>query len=260
MNILASDLDGTLIVNNTISEKDINAIKRLKESGGKFVISTGRTFNGVKNIIDNYDLQYDYLSLCNGGLIIDSNDNIILDKWVSGDVFKSIVEEYYNNEDVIISGDNSKEINVVYKSGFYNNKFSDFNIPFRRVDIEEIRSRENDYRMLSIFTFSGNYEWAEQTKNEILRKYGEYIEAYRNQYFIDIVPKNCSKGLALLHILEVENQQKEMLYTVGDSFNDVPMFNVTQNSYTFNRAEDSVKYYASNLIDNVYEIVDNILL
>lgn len=260
MNILASDLDGTLIVDNTISDNDINAIKRLKESGGKFVISTGRTFNGVKNIIDNYDIQYDYLSLCNGGLIIDSNNNVIWDKWVPGHVLKSIVEEYYDNEDVIISGDNSNQINVVYKSGFYDNKLSNFNIPFERVDVEEIRSRDNDYRMLSMFTFSGDYEWAEKTKNYITNKYGEYVEAYRNQYFIDIVPKNCSKGLALLHILDIENQPKENLYTVGDSFNDVPMFNVTPNSYTFNRVENSLKSHANNLIDSVYEIVDSILV
>ena len=81
-----------------------------------------------------------------------------------------------------------------------------------------------------------------------------------NQYFIDIVPKNCSKGLALLHILDIENQPKENLYTVGDSFNDVPMFNVTPNSYTFNRVENSLKSHANNLIDSVYEIVDSILV
>ena len=74
MKILASDLDGTLIVNNNISKENIEAIHRLKENSGKFVISTGRTFNGVKNIIDTYPLEYDYLSLCNGGLIIDKNN------------------------------------------------------------------------------------------------------------------------------------------------------------------------------------------
>ena len=49
MKILASDLDGTLIVNNNISKENIEAIHRLKENGGKFIISTGRTFNGVKH-------------------------------------------------------------------------------------------------------------------------------------------------------------------------------------------------------------------
>ena len=53
MKILASDLDGTLIIDNKISKENIEAIHRLKESGGKFVVSTGRTLNGVKKVIES---------------------------------------------------------------------------------------------------------------------------------------------------------------------------------------------------------------
>ena len=60
-------------------------------------------------------------------------------------------------------------------------------------------------------------------------------------------------------ILQYEKLNADCLYCVGDSFNDVSMFNITKNSYTFNEAEEKVKSYANNIIDNVYEIVDEIL-
>lgn len=260
MKILASDLDGTLVVNNKISKEDIEAIHKLKENGGKFVISTGRTPNGVKNLIDNYPLEYDYLSLCNGGLIIDKNDNIVWDKWIPNKVYKSILEDYYNNEDVIISCDNSKEIRVVWKNETKTEETLGYlSIPFKRIEREEMEKKTDDYRMLSLFTFSNDYEWAEKAKNEIIDKYGEYVEAYRNQFFIDVVPKGCSKGNALLKILELEGEDKENLYTIGDSFNDLSMLKITPNGYTFNRVEDELKKHVNNLTDNVYELIDIML-
>ena len=135
----------------------------------------------------------------------------------------------------------------------------DFNIPFEKADKEEMLKKNSDYKMLSLFTFSGSCEWAEKAKNEIAEKYGDYVEAYRNQFFIDIVPKGCSKGNALLKILELEGEVKENLYTVGDSFNDLSMIKITPNGYTFNRAEEELKKHTSNLVDNVYEIIDKML-
>ena len=47
---------------------------------------------------------------------------------------------------------------------------------------------------------------AEKIKDSIIDKFGEDVQAFRNQYFIDIVPKGCSKGEALLRVLELEGE------------------------------------------------------
>lgn len=43
-------------------------------------------------------------------------------------------------------------------------------------------------------------------------------------------------------ILQDEKLNDDCLYCVGDSFNDVSMFNVTKNSYKFNEAEEKEKH------------------
>ena len=45
MKILASDLDGTLIKEQKISQKDLDALKKLKENGHKVIVSTRRTLS-----------------------------------------------------------------------------------------------------------------------------------------------------------------------------------------------------------------------
>lgn len=60
MKFLASDLDGTLFRENKIMDKDLNALKRLKELGHKVIVSTGRSLKGVKDILNEYLFEYGY--------------------------------------------------------------------------------------------------------------------------------------------------------------------------------------------------------
>ncbi|MBS2904718.1 HAD hydrolase family protein, partial [Klebsiella pneumoniae] len=125
-----------------------------------------------------------------------------------------------------------------------------------KIEIKDALNSKGTYKMMSVFDVMGSIEKCEDVKNKILDKYGDYVEAYRNQCFIDVVPKGCSKGNGIMMILEDEKLNTDDVYTVGDSFNDVSMFNITKNSYTFNEAEDLVKPHANNLIDYVHEIVE----
>ena len=63
--LLASDLDKTLIFDNKISEENKDAIRRFKEAGGVFAISTGRPYNGVEKVIEELRVEPDYLILNN---------------------------------------------------------------------------------------------------------------------------------------------------------------------------------------------------
>ncbi len=129
----------------------------------------------------------------------------------------------------------------------------------KKIYIEDATSSKDDYKIISLSPVDKDQIKAEKIKDEIIKKYGEHVEAYRNQFFVDIVPKGCSKGNALKRILEVEDMSKDDLYVVGDSFNDVSMFNITHNSYTFNDSEEKVKEYANHEVDYVYEVIEALL-
>lgn len=260
MRFLASDLDGTLVHDNKIHEEDVKAIKRLKEEGHKFIISTGRSLKGVEKLIKNYNIDYDYLLLCNGGLIIDANNEVVLDEWIPNEIAQKIVDEFYDYGNVLMYFDNSDNTILVDNHDVDKSAILDlFDYFSDTIDRATAMNMKDNYKVFSIFTADKDVEEAEKIKNQIKDRYGDYIEVYRNQYFVDIAPKGCSKGTGLLRILEMENKNKDTLFTVGDSFNDISMFNITENSYTFNHAEDMVKRHANNRIDFVYEVVTKIL-
>lgn len=261
MKLLASDLDGTLFKNNMISREDLHALKRFREEGNKVIVSTGRTKQGVDTIFKDYYFDYDYLVLCNGGLILDNENKIIHKKSIPNKIVIDIINKFFNYKSSMIYYDDGEATKIIDnplidKSNIDRDFFESF---ANKILLNEALNGKKDCQMMSVFNVEQSIELAEEIRKLIIDEYGDYIEAFRNQCFIDIVPKECSKGNALSMILQDENLDADCLYCVGDSFNDVSMFNITKNSYTFNEAEEKVKPYANNIIDNVYEIVDEIL-
>ena len=99
----------------------------------------------------------------------------------------------------------------------------------------------------------------EKLKEQLLDTFGESYGIFRNQAYVDMVGKDCSKGSGLKKILEIENWDVNNLYTIGDSYNDISMFEITDNSFTFNHVEDFVKAHANHTVDFVHECIDIIL-
>jgi len=261
MRFLASDLDGTLVRDNKVIDKDLKALKKLKELGHKVIVSTGRSLKGVKDILRRYPFEYDYLVMCNGGLIVDKDNKIIHEKVIPNEIQNKIITDFYNMRDSLIYYDDGNDTYMIENESVdISNIDADFFNHFSyKVTLEHALSNTRDSQIMSIFNVSQSIEKSEFIRNNLLEKYSKHVEAFRNQCFVDIVPKYCSKGNAIMRILEDENKGTEMLYAVGDSLNDVSMFNITKNSYTFNSAEEVVKPHADNLVDYVYEVVEDML-
>jgi HAD superfamily hydrolase (TIGR01484 family) len=51
---LASDYDGTLAHDSHVSEETLAAVKRLKDSGRKFILVTGRELPELQSVFPHY--------------------------------------------------------------------------------------------------------------------------------------------------------------------------------------------------------------
>lgn len=260
MKYLASDLDGTLVHDNEINKEDVQAILKLKEQGYKFIIATGRSLSGIDLVFDKYpEIKYDYIIACNGAVILDSNREIVYDNSIKSDIAEKVFSDFIDEKEICLhfeSEGNNFIIDPIHTNGI--EEFMDY---FKDiVPREEVFNKERSYELISMFTRHKNIELAESAKNKLVNDYGDDLEVFRNQFFIDIAPKNCSKGNAILKVLELDGGEAEKLYTIGDSYNDIPMFEITENSFTFNYAEDGVKEKAKNHVDSVKECIEKIIL
>ena len=50
------------------------------------------------------------------------------------------------------------------------------------------------------------------------------------------------------------------LYTIGDSYNDIPMLKMTENSFTFQTSPEAVKNNAGNVVSDFDECINKYVL
>lgn len=259
MKILASDMDGTLIIEDKINPKDVQAINELKAKGHKFVVSTGRTLNGMGNIFAKHQLPYDYMVLCNGALILNEKDEVIYKNAIPNGTMKEIIKAFRDKKNIMMYMDDGENFYLIETENVLKNDIAFFEgMDYVKVTVEEALKLEQDFIMGSVFACDKNLERAIEAK-EILNEIIQEDESFRNEFFVDIVPRGCSKGNGLEQLLKLENKEIDSLYAVGDSFNDISMFKLTNNSYTFNRVEEEIKKHANNNVDYIYEVIEKML-
>jgi len=71
---------------------------------------------------------------------------------------------------------------------------------------------------------------------------------------IEISPLGCNKGNAVLNLINNLGIDKNEVLVIGDSYNDLSMFELFNNSISFSYAEKEVQAKAKNIIDEFMEI------
>ena len=249
--LLATDLDGTLLKDNKIPKENSKSVYKLQKNKDLLVISTGRPYNGIEMIKEDKDIAANYYILLNGALIMDALGKKIYHKVIKKDIIRKIVDD--------VKDDN---VNISLESGYLTYVLSDgVDVPYsntKRVNtVDEINE---ELSLISIYSPMKDINEIESIKNSINEKYGASIIAYRNDIYIDVVPLGCSKGNALKSLVKQENIIEENVYAIGDSWNDLSMFKVAKNSFTFHHVEKELKEHVSHLVSSVAECIDKFII
>lgn len=252
MKLFVTDLDGTMLYKeNIVKDSTVNLIKEMQKNGIKVATATGRILSSVKFLKEELGLELDYYVLGNGAVVADRDFNIVYQKTLDYNVVKSIYK-YLDN--------------IPLK--FLKNALSnDYVYCFREeLEIERdffVKSHIDDIYNKDLVAFVANFEGNKpedisEIAEEIREKFPE-VEVFQNKHFIDMAPKNVSKATGVEFISE-KLSDLEKVYTIGDSFNDIPMLKMTKNSFTFHSSPKIVRESAGILVENFDESIEKYIL
>lgn len=270
--MLASDLDGTLLFKGKVSDENKEALKRFKTNGGIFSLSTGRAYNEIETVIKDMDIRPDYFILNNGALILDDKAEVIHKSDLDYKVTKEILAYIKKYTDMVSIQTGFKsyaivskitklkiKIRMMIKNLLYGLNHKDERVYVK--DIDEIEDVKNQTFTLMAANFNKYpVEEIQKVADYINNNYGEYVECYRNTIFLDIVPKGCSKGHGVKCVSEIVDLHMDDVYTIGDSWNDDSMFQVTKNSFTFTYAEEGLQKKTTYVVETVAQCIDKYIL
>ena len=266
--IFISDLDGTLIYKsrNHVRPNQANekALKKLKNNNIKLVVATGRLEKSIHEVERNIKIPLYKISV-NGAVVSDINNELIhesfLKKSTAREIIKKLEKKYmkdiYFYVLVTDKSNNyfrpaafvSRFVNLLYKKRFNTKYLTRGHLRLLLSDSEKVlkinigTGKDKKYSLLE----------------EMQREFPESEIFITGSRSVEIGPKNNSKGSAVMKLLEHPNISPDEAAYIGDSYNDLPGFEVCKYSFAMAHSEESIKEKAAFVVKNVAEAADKVM-
>ena len=254
MKVLASDYDGTLRISEFVSEEDKQAISNFRKAGNMFGIVTGRSIESLTREIAVNQLETDFIITNNGGVIYDCDGTLLECKYMD---FNSAL-------DIISYIKSVNCVSYVINDGFHRYKFSvdenqvDHKYGNVSVTIEKEEHVLDRGKIAQIVISLNDDVLAKEIAYYINTSFKDYAIAYVNVHCVDIVPVGVSKAEGLLYMETHLGLEHDNVYSVGDSYNDLPMLEAFK-GMTLSHAQDDIKNQGFAVYDSVKDCIEAIM-
>ncbi len=270
---LVSDLDGTLLLHGSFLKVEINKhtvqkIAQIRKNNVDFVIATGRTHD-TKHVFEK-QLGFSVDFIGNNGSCIMINDELVVDRTLPVSLFKRLVEYvskqsisaamlYVDSDGNHVFDDRFGHNNGMFKSMSKSGEISSY----FEGDIDAWYKQNPTAKMFNKAVITVNNV---DERNQVMDYLQPFVEVenvdmfYSADVFIEIMPKDVNKGFGIQHIKKEYGLLDHEIAVVGDSFNDVSMFQqFSTHSFAMESAPDEVKAYAKNIVHSVDDVIDYII-
>ena len=249
MKLLASDFDGTLYFHNKeekIRESDLESIRKFQKEGNLFGICTGRHLKGILEPTKE-KVDFDFYIVNSGAVILDKNREVIQEYKIERQVAEEVTKYI----------DKSVEVTFIIDDEFYAINWKG-NWPIKVIEVSSIKEVDVEYLDALSFHFE-DLDQATEIYNHIVNKYSYIIDVYQNITNLDFAPKGCSKGNALKKVMDYYKVNCDDMNCIGDSWNDLPMFEAVDNSFTFTYSPKDIQQSTKHVIDSLEECISIIM-
>ena len=252
--LIACDVDGTLLYDGKICERNIEKIRYFQSEGGIFSLATGRSAGAVNDVLEVLpDISPSVMT--NGCMIYDYKNNEIVFEYRLKEDERFIAKEVLRNFPTvgieIHSGKYVLTLNRNYETDDHQHYEK---IDFLEVDFETA-TKYNWNKVLYAPENSTDYK----ALKEFLEPYGKI--AYfcgtkvffgnRERHYYEQIPYGQSKQSGIMKLQEFMNINKGCSYAIGDFYNDLEMITSADIGATLCTSPDDIKSKADVVVGNV---------
>lgn len=251
MKLLFTDLDGTLLNNNSkVSAQTKAFLDEFLAAGNRLILSSGRPLNSVLEVKNDAGLtQKGIFLICNNGTLVYDCDNEcpIMEKRLPR-AYVSYLQEQAQKYDLHIQ---------TYRDDAVISPAEDEEIKFyrRRIHLPFIISpnltdalTQDPYKMLAISL--DNFDKLEAFRQSISSWAENKIQTIYSSYmYLELFDWNAGKGNAIRFVCNYFGVPLTDAYAAGDADNDISMLEAAGTGIAMANATDKVKQYADVITD-----------
>lgn len=254
--MIAIDMDGTLVhPGGFVSEANKRALRHAREAGARIVIATGRRHSYAMKILRSVPMEPEDIVLSSNGTVARTvGGELILRRpmpletahWLCdalGEFRNSFVLTFDllgpDGEDVpgALVLEELDELHGSIRNWMEANaRFIRRVQPIRdalpALDATPADAAEDNLPIQAMLC--GTLERMQQAEALLNSTHDDRLSLSRTEYplrdlcILDILPRGCSKGSGLQHLLEREGMTSADLMSLGDNWNDLPMLDLAQ--------------------------------
>lgn len=251
--LLVLDIDGTIITKtNRISDRTKNAVREVQKKGILVTLTTGRMFRTALPFI--HDLNIALPVICYQGALIKNpkNNELLFHEPIPLNLAQKVVEvikkekiqlNVYINDALFMTRPKSPEAKQYLKIEKQNR-----NTEQNYINLENYKLKQSPTK----FTIISNRVHINKIEKYFQNEFKNELSTTRGiREFLDVLNLGISKGKALKILTDYLGIKKKEIISIGDYYNDIPMFAESGLSVAMKNTPMKVKKATDYVTDSV---------
>ena len=245
MKIMASDFDGTLRRYDAprpyVRKDDMEAITAFKDAGNLFGMCSGRALQSILKESAGMPLS-DFYIVSSGAVIAES---------ICGRI--QILKEYEIDRKIaeaICSAHGDHKVFYVHLDGKLYRVGSTYEGEQAQIFVKTFEDLPEG-RIEGVSIGTDSVKTAGKITRQLLKRYDGKLGVFQNNDYLDCVAYGCSKASGIQYLREI--YPGHLIGGIGDSFNDIPLLDEADVSFTFDFSPEEVRAHADYIVTSEAE-------
>ncbi|WP_369902803.1 HAD family hydrolase [Bacillus manliponensis] len=255
--LFVSDIDGTMMQHGgIIDSQDINALKSLADQNILLCFASGRLDNEIAELMNEVNTNFHRISV-NGVFVYTHENKQLLSATFDSAILPDLLSmtntppffRYVSDEHNYYIEKKTKFIHELEEQ-----------VKMKSVEEPDLLTKIDTTIFPNKISVGGTKEDLMHLQTQINTTFQGKVSTFISaEQCLDVMPPNISKGSAISILLKEFNLQPEEIACIGDSYNDIPMFELTPHSFAMAEADDAVKQHAAHVVSSVKEAVQYVI-
>ena len=236
--LMLADVDGTLVTpDKVLTDRAIDAVRKLGEAGILFAITSGRPPKGMSMLIDPLNLTTP-IAAFNGGILVNRDMSVIEQRTIPEDLVVPVADLnksfgldtwVYRGADWYVPDPKGAHVAKETATVQFEPKVMD--------SLDGLTS--NVAKLVGV---SDDLDAVARASTAAHDKFGDHVAAARSQpYYLDVTHPDANKGAVAQYLARKYSISTDSIATIGDMPNDVLMFAHSGLSIAMGQASAEVK-------------------
>jgi Cof subfamily protein (haloacid dehalogenase superfamily) len=250
--LLVIDIDGTLLGSEGgISSEDKEALAAARQAGVRVCLSTGRTSQGCRWIVD--ELSLDGYHIFFDGALVSGPDKELYVEPLGRGVVQEVVE-FVRENDIYLELYSAKDYFVEWENWATEIHRNYFKLEPMVVDFAKLKGEQKFIKGGLITRDAEETAKAKRFRNRFDRSLRFSVArspAYPGVEFINVLAPEVSKGKALTALAAHLGVSLSEVMAIGDGTNDISLLSIAGLAVAMGNAPDEVKAVAHRVTEDV---------